>query len=842
MRRSCQFIKICLEQVGRWRKLSSFGLILESLCSLDSKMSNAESCSFLNLFNQASILYQCAVAGMPAGLSARDTLHNESSEDELHNNGAFDWDTLLFSDEQLAKIPLPAVSQKCPLPRALDGNYRQLVAQRNLVLALASHRAKQMESVAERTRLLARDSSSFPLESSATSSPTHSRSSLPPSVQWAVRAMFPLLESAARADPLGRTHLKAQVIHALGDIITPLPLHSLRFEPEETMNALRDLVEGTLQQWVGSRASPSSAAFSSSGGTAGVLGLLPAISPVPTTDSEGGAKLTTTPLLTRTPSKPSAKQKQAPISPLSLSPSSDPRSPPLFLSFEQGADKLSSVLVALSLHRGTLCPVLDTALTLLQTVRREPSSQLQMDIRPCLRELDGNIEQLGGTYGGLLEQAVHSSFTHECESPQQAPTAAFGKQQLCVQSRIVLSRCSFLLSVFLLCLLLAFFSSRLFSFLFTSENLRDYSATACDGTFLFLHHSGGLLKIGTGFNDTIRGHIYGSNSHFAPDQRLSLAFLKGHLFYRARSFARQLVREIDTVTLQDVDVEWEKQYRDSAKEWRKRQQQHAAETADRSRTPSVLSSTSASPAPAPARPHASSVSAAAAPAAVSSSSAGSLSFSSPICASSPAPSTPPPVVTRCEAPSLAAINPAFVTPPPTLAAASPAAAPVSIPTPYSVLSTPSSPFTPLTPAVPTPLSVSTAQAPRLSTMPFLWHLGLESISLPNCSQVFSDGEFLYALSLPLHSDLSLLAAQDVCTYTVTGNDFQMQVCSALPQLSLSLSLFSPFFSSWSLCSYHSYLILLSLFLFFLHVGRLTRGSDARVQTDLVQLSDVQSQV
>ena len=36
----------------------------------------------------------------------------------LNGSGAFDWDTLLFSDEQLAKIPLPAVSPKCP-PHAL---------------------------------------------------------------------------------------------------------------------------------------------------------------------------------------------------------------------------------------------------------------------------------------------------------------------------------------------------------------------------------------------------------------------------------------------------------------------------------------------------------------------------------------------------------------------------------------------------------------------------------------------------------------------------------------------------------------------------------------------------
>src|SRR5689334_13588098 len=93
---------------------------------------------FANLFNQAVVQYQCAVAGMPQGLA----VVNESDRDPLidgddataggrMSGDSVDIDTLLFSDSQVAKFPQQTFLHKRTLPKGLDGGFKQLINQRN---------------------------------------------------------------------------------------------------------------------------------------------------------------------------------------------------------------------------------------------------------------------------------------------------------------------------------------------------------------------------------------------------------------------------------------------------------------------------------------------------------------------------------------------------------------------------------------------------------------------------------------------------------------------------------------------------------------------------------------
>ncbi len=60
-----------------------------------------------------------------------------------------------------------------------------------------------------------------------------------------------------------------------------------------------------------------------------------------------------------------------------------------------------------------------------------------------------------------------------------------------------------------------------------------YSALACDESFVYVHSPAqGLLKLGSGFADTVRGHIYAQNASYrTADTRRSLAWHAGKLFY-----------------------------------------------------------------------------------------------------------------------------------------------------------------------------------------------------------------------------------------------------------------------------------------------------------------------
>lgn len=69
----------------------------------------------------------------------------------------------------------------------------------------------------------------------------------------------------------------------------------------------------------------------------------------------------------------------------------------------------------------------------------------------------------------------------------------------------------------------------------TSKSL-SYSI-ATDGTYLYLHGTFGLLKIGTGNNGALRGRVYQRISSWYPEYKSSLACVNNCLYFRSYSIS-----------------------------------------------------------------------------------------------------------------------------------------------------------------------------------------------------------------------------------------------------------------------------------------------------------------
>lgn len=68
------------------------------------------------------------------------------------------------------------------------------------------------------------------------------------------------------------------------------------------------------------------------------------------------------------------------------------------------------------------------------------------------------------------------------------------------------------------------------SYAFVSESLAG-SSLASDGKFLYMHSPHGLLKLGSGLYNTIRGHLYASNPNFRTSDRWSSLVCVGEKLY-----------------------------------------------------------------------------------------------------------------------------------------------------------------------------------------------------------------------------------------------------------------------------------------------------------------------
>lgn len=73
---------------------------------------------------------------------------------------------------------------------------------------------------------------------------------------------------------------------------------------------------------------------------------------------------------------------------------------------------------------------------------------------------------------------------------------------------------------------------------------------ATDGSFLYARiGTSGLVKLGTGQSETIRGHVYAFNQNFLPHLHVWLACVGERLFARTRFMLDCFVHDVDTATL-----------------------------------------------------------------------------------------------------------------------------------------------------------------------------------------------------------------------------------------------------------------------------------------------------
>ena len=63
------------------------------------------------------------------------------------------------------------------------------------------------------------------------------------------------------------------------------------------------------------------------------------------------------------------------------------------------------------------------------------------------------------------------------------------------------------------------------------------NSIATDGTYIYMHGSNGLLKIGTGHHATFRGRVYQQNNDWFPGIESSLVCIDTCLYFRSYSIA-----------------------------------------------------------------------------------------------------------------------------------------------------------------------------------------------------------------------------------------------------------------------------------------------------------------
>jgi N-acetylneuraminic acid mutarotase len=84
------------------------------------------------------------------------------------------------------------------------------------------------------------------------------------------------------------------------------------------------------------------------------------------------------------------------------------------------------------------------------------------------------------------------------------------------------------------------------------------SALTCDGSYLYVHSENGLAKVGTGYGDTRRGHVYAFKADWHKGETGGLAYVNGRLYYRSQTLDKKVIvmnadnlDELESVTLPD---------------------------------------------------------------------------------------------------------------------------------------------------------------------------------------------------------------------------------------------------------------------------------------------------
>jgi hypothetical protein len=80
----------------------------------------------------------------------------------------------------------------------------------------------------------------------------------------------------------------------------------------------------------------------------------------------------------------------------------------------------------------------------------------------------------------------------------------------------------------------------------------SFGSMATDGTYLYLHNHGGLFKIGTGFNGTTPGTIYGQIKGFRGTEQSAMVCIGDRLYYRSANLYPILFSVISTQHLTEI--------------------------------------------------------------------------------------------------------------------------------------------------------------------------------------------------------------------------------------------------------------------------------------------------
>jgi hypothetical protein len=78
------------------------------------------------------------------------------------------------------------------------------------------------------------------------------------------------------------------------------------------------------------------------------------------------------------------------------------------------------------------------------------------------------------------------------------------------------------------------------------------SAVASDGSYLYLHSSSGLAKLGTGYNGTFAGHLYVSKPRYRASEKPWVACVGNRLYMRSQAMSPDCLVVLDCADLSEI--------------------------------------------------------------------------------------------------------------------------------------------------------------------------------------------------------------------------------------------------------------------------------------------------
>ena len=86
-----------------------------------------------------------------------------------------------------------------------------------------------------------------------------------------------------------------------------------------------------------------------------------------------------------------------------------------------------------------------------------------------------------------------------------------------------------------------------------NKSKKDFFSTTTDGSYLYYFCSKGiLLKIGTGFNNTMLGKIYNKKENYRYGEKATITYVEGILYYRSNNLDPYPIISLDPETLEEI--------------------------------------------------------------------------------------------------------------------------------------------------------------------------------------------------------------------------------------------------------------------------------------------------